>query len=167
MSNILAALTLGYLAGLSNKAMVQAAIDFKGLPHRLEWVVNIDGVDFFNDSKSTNANSTITAINALSEHYSSLVLIAGGIAKKEDYSVMFELIGDKAEAVVLIGEAAESFASSITNCVVEIAQSMEQALSIAKCYTANGAILLSPACASFDMYEDFNARGEDFKRLLA
>jgi UDP-N-acetylmuramoylalanine--D-glutamate ligase len=167
MSNILAALTLGYLAGLSNKAMVQAAIDFKGLPHRLEWVVNIDGVDFFNDSKSTNANSTITAINALSEHYSSLVLIAGGIAKKEDYSVMFELIGDKAEAVVLIGEAAESFASSITNCVVEIAQSMEQALSIAKCYTANGAILLSPACASFDMFEDFNARGEDFKRLLA
>ena len=167
MSNILAALTLGYLAGLSNKAMTQAVIDFKGLPHRLEWVVNMDGVDFYNDSKSTNAVSTITAINALSEHYPSLVLIAGGIAKKEDYSAMFELIGGKTEAVVFIGEAAESFASNITNCVVEVAQSMEQALSIAKCYAAGGAILLSPACSSFDMYDDFNARGDDFKRLLA
>jgi len=167
ISNILAALTLGNLAGLSNKAMTQAAIDFKGLPHRLEWVANMDGVDFFNDSKSTNAISTITAISALSEHYPSLVLIAGGIAKKEDYSAMFGLIGEKTAAVVLIGEAAESFSSSITNCVVEVAQSMEQALSIAKCYAASGAILLSPACASFDMYDDFNARGEDFKRLLA
>jgi len=167
ISNVLAALTLGHLAGLSNKAMTQAASDFKGLPHRLEWVVNMDGVDFFNDSKSTNAISTITAINALSESYPSLVLIAGGIAKKEDYSAMFELIGEKAEAVVFIGEAAESFALSITGCVVEIAQSMEQALSIAKCYASSGAILLSPACASFDMYDDFNARGEDFKRLLS
>jgi UDP-N-acetylmuramoylalanine--D-glutamate ligase len=167
MSNILAALTLGHLAGLSNRAMTQAVVNFKGLPHRLEWVVNKDGVDFFNDSKSTNANSTITAINALSDHYPTLVLIAGGIAKKEDYSAMFDLIGDKTEAVVLIGEAAEGFASNITNCVVEIAQSMEQALLIAKCYTASGAVLLSPACASFDMYEDFNARGDDFKRLLA
>ena len=167
MSNILAALTLGHLAGLSNKAMLQAVIDFKGLPHRLEWVVNLDGVDYFNDSKSTNANSTITAINALSEHYSSLVLIAGGIAKKEDYSAMFELIGEKTEAVVLIGEAADSFASHITNCVVEVAQSMDQALSIAKCYATDGAILLSPACASFDLYDDFNVRGDDFKRLLS
>jgi len=166
MSNVLAAFTLGHLVGLPNKAMTQAAIEFTGLPHRLEWVVNMDGVDFFNDSKSTNAISTITAINALSEGYPSLVLIAGGIAKKEDYSAMFELIDEKAEAVVFIGEAAEGFASNITNCAVEVAQSMEQALSIAKCYAPSGAILLSPACASFDMYDDFNARGEDFKRLL-
>jgi len=166
MSNVLAALTLGHLAGFPNNAMTQAVVDFKGLPHRLEWVVSMDGVDFFNDSKSTNAISTITAINALSESYPSLVLIAGGIAKKEDYSAMFELIGEKAEAVVFIGEAAESFASNITNCAVEVAQSMAQALSIAKCYAPSGAILLSPACASFDMYDDFNARGEDFKRLL-
>lgn len=166
MSNVLAALTLGHLAGFSNKAMTQAVVDFKGLPHRLEWVVSMDGVDFFNDSKSTNAISTITAINALSENYSSLVLIAGGIAKNEDYSAMFELIGEKTEAVIFIGEVAESFASNITNSVVEVAQSMEQALSIAKCYVASGAVLLSPACASFDMYDDFNARGEDFKNLL-
>lgn len=167
MSNILAALTLGHLAGLSNSAMSKAVIEFTGLPHRLEWVSNVDNVDFFNDSKSTNAISTITAINALSEHYPSLVLIAGGIAKKEDYSAMFELIDEKVQTVVLIGEAAESFALNITNCVVEIAQSMQQALAIAKCYATSGAILLSPACASFDMYADFNARGEDFKRLLA
>jgi UDP-N-acetylmuramoylalanine--D-glutamate ligase len=79
---------------------------------------------------------------------------------------MFELIGEKTEAVVLIGEAAESFSLNITNCVVEVVQTMEQAVLVAKCYAVGGAILLSPACASFDMYEDFNARGEDFKRLL-
>jgi len=166
MSNMLAALTLGRLAGLPIQAMIQATKNFKGLPHRLEWVTNSDNVDFFNDSKSTNAISTITAINALSEHYPSLVLIAGGIAKKEDYSAMFQLIGEKVTASVFIGEAAEQFALGINNCVVETAQSMEQALIIAKCYTSDGAILLSPACASFDMYDDFNARGDDFKRLL-
>ena len=166
MSNMLAALTLGHLTGLPNEAMIQAAINFKGLPHRLEWVTNSDNVDFFNDSKSTNAISTITAINALSEHYPSLVLIAGGIAKKEDYSAMFQLIGEKVTAAVFIGEAAEQFALGINNCVVETAQSMEQALFLAKCYASDGAILLSPACASFDMYDDFNARGDEFKRLL-
>ncbi len=79
---------------------------------------------------------------------------------------MFQLIGEKVTASVFIGEAAEQFALGINNCVVETAQSMEQALFIAKCYTSDGAILLSPACASFDMYDDFNARGDDFKRLL-
>ena len=166
MSNMLAALTLGRLAGLPIQAMIQATKNFKGLPHRLEWVTNSDNVDFFNDSKSTNAISTITAINALSEHYPSLVLIAGGIAKKEDYSAMFQLIGEKVTAAVFIGEAAEQFALGINNCVVETAQSMEQALFLAKCYASDGAILLSPACASFDMYDDFNARGDEFKRLL-
>ena len=166
MSNMLAALTLGHLAGLPIQAMIQATKNFKGLPHRLEWVTNSDNVDFFNDSKSTNAISTITAINALSEHYPSLVLIAGGIAKKEDYSAMFQLIGEKVTAAVFIGEAAEQFALGINNCVVETAQSMEQALFLAKCYASDGAILLSPACASFDMYDDFNARGDEFKRLL-
>lgn len=142
-------------------------MDFNGLPHRLEWVTKLDNVDFFNDSKSTNAISTITAINALSEYYPSLVLIVGGIAKKEDYCAMFKLIGEKADAVVLIGESSKDFSSSISNCIVEVANSMDEAVSLAKCYVANGAILLSPACASFDMYKDFNERGDDFKRLLS
>ena len=167
MSNILGALTLGHLAGITNKAMVEAIMDFNGLPHRLEWVTKLDNVDFFNDSKSTNAISTITAINALSEYYPSLVLIVGGIAKKEDYCAMFKLIGEKADAVVLIGESSKDFSSSISNCIVEVANSMDEAVSLAKCYVANGAILLSPACASFDMYKDFNERGDDFKRLLS
>ena len=167
MSNILGALTLGHISGLPIKSMVEAIINFKGLPHRLEWVTKLESVDFFNDSKSTNAISTITAINALSEYYSSLVLIVGGIAKKEDYCEMFELISEKADAVVLIGEASQEFSSSISSCIVEIASSMEEAVSLAKCYAANGAILLSPACASFDMYKDFGERGDDFKRLLA
>ena len=82
---------LGSQIGLSLKSMVRAAKDFKGLKHRLEWVVNLKGVDYFNDSKSTNSISTITAINALSEKYKSLILIAGGIAKNEDYSETFSV----------------------------------------------------------------------------
>ncbi|MDP6728159.1 MAG: UDP-N-acetylmuramoyl-L-alanine--D-glutamate ligase, partial [Gammaproteobacteria bacterium] len=90
VENVLAALTLGRQAGLSAQEMIQVAKSFTGLPHRLEWVINLNGVDYYNDSKSTSAISTITAIEALSDRYKSIVLIAGGIAKKEDYSKLFQ-----------------------------------------------------------------------------
>ena len=82
VENVLAALTLGQQAGLSVQEMIQVAKSFTGLPHRLEWVTNLSGVDYFNNSKSTNAISTITAIEALSDRYKSIVLITGGDCKK-------------------------------------------------------------------------------------
>ena len=164
VENILAALSLGHQIGLSLKSMVRAAKDFKGLKHRLEWVVNLKGVDYFNDSKSTNSISTITAIKALSEKYKSLILIAGGIAKNEDYSEMFQLISEKIDAVILIGESATLFSQRINGCPVSIVESMEQAVISSKAIAKEGAILLSPGCASFDMFVDFNERGEVFKR---
>ena len=164
VENVLAALTLGHQVGLSVEEMIQVAKSFTGLPHRLEWVTNLNGVDYFNNSKSTNAISTITAIEALSDRYKSIVLIAGGIAKKEDYSKLFQLISEKINAVILIGESATLFSQQINGCPVSIVESMKQAVISSKAIAKEGAILLSPGCASFDMFVDFNERGEVFKR---
>ena len=164
VENVLAALTLGHQVGLSVEEMIQVAKSFTGLPHRLEWVAKLSGVDYFNNSKSTNAISTITAIEALSDRYKSIVLIAGGIAKKEDYSKLFQLISEKINAVILIGESATLFSQQINGCPVSIVESMKQAVISSKAIAKEGAILLSPGCASFDMFVDFNERGEVFKR---
>jgi len=164
VENVLTALSLGQQAGLSVQEMTQVAKSFTGLPHRLEWVANLSGVDYFNNSKSTNAISTITAIEALSDRYKSIVLIAGGIAKKEDYSKLFQLISEKIDAVILIGESATLFSQQINGCPVSIVESMKQAVISSKAIAKEGAILLSPGCASFDIFVDFNERGEVFKR---
>ena len=164
VENVLAALTLGQQVGLSVQEMIQVAKSFTGLPHRLEWVINLNGVDYYNDSKSTSAISTITAIEALSDRYKSIVLIAGGIAKKEDYSKLFQLISEKIDAVILIGESGTLFSQQINGCPVSIVESMKQAVISSKAIAKEGAILLSPGCASFDMFVDFNERGEVFKR---
>ena len=166
IENILAALSLGDMIGLSIANMVNATKAFKGLEHRLEFVTNINSVDYFNDSKSTNANSTITAINALSDRYDSIILIAGGIAKNEDYSTMFRLIGKKIQSIFLIGESKELFSQNIKGCSVNLVESMEEAVISSKKLAKEGAVLLSPGCASFDMFSDFSERGVVFKNLV-
>jgi UDP-N-acetylmuramoylalanine--D-glutamate ligase len=166
IENLLAALTLGYRFGLSLKVMTQAAIDFKGLEHRLEFVSTINDIDYYNDSKSTNAISSITAVNALFEKYNNLILIAGGISKKEDYSEFFKLINEKVNAVILIGECSSNFSKQITAPHVEVVESMKKAVSMATSMAEGGAVLLSPGCASFDMFSNFNERGETFKRFV-
>ena len=166
IENLLAALTLGHRFGLTLKVMVQAAIDFKGLEHRLEFVSTINDIDYYNDSKSTNAISSITAVNALFEKYNNLILISGGISKKEDYSEFFKLINEKVNAVVLIGECSSDFSKQITAPHVEVVDSMKKAVSMATSMAEGGAVLLSPGCASFDMFSDFNERGDVFKRFV-
>ncbi len=166
IENLLAALTLGHRFGLTLKVMTQAAIDFKGLEHRLEFVSTINDIDYYNDSKSTNAISSITAVNALFEKYNNLILIAGGISKKEDYSEFFKLINEKVNAVVLIGECSSDFSKQITAPHVEVVDSMKKAVSMATSMAEGGAVLLSPGCASFDMFSDFNERGDVFKRFV-
>ena len=163
IENLLAALTLGYQFGLPIKEMIKAAKTFKGLPHRLEFITSINHVDFYNDSKSTNAVSTQTAVNSLLEKYSQLVLILGGIAKQENYSELIELINEKVETVVLIGDSSKVFSEQLSVPTLKIARSMEEAVGLSKSLTKNGAVVLSPACASFDMFDDFNDRGNQFK----
>ena len=163
IENMLASLTLGYRFGLSINTMKEAAIEFKGLVHRLEFVSTMNQVDFYNDSKSTNAISTITAINALYTKYTNLVLILGGIAKKEDYSEMFKLINQKVKTVVLIGESSSDFFRHIDGPWVVISESMKEAVEVSKAVAESGAVVLSPGCASFDMFDNFSNRGEVFK----
>ena len=163
IENMLASLTLGYRFGLSVNTMKEAAIEFKGLVHRLEFVSTMNQVDFYNDSKSTNAISTITAINALYTKYTNLVLILGGIAKKEDYSEMFKLINQKVKTVVLIGESSSDFFRHIDGPWVVISESMKEAVEVSKAVAESGAVVLSPGCASFDMFDNFSNRGEMFK----
>ena len=134
--------------------------------HRLEFVSTINDIDYYNDSKSTNAISTITAINALFEKYNNLTLIVGGVSKKEDYSEFFKLINQKVRVVVLIGECRDDFLKQITCPHVQVVESMKKAVSIATLMSESGAVLLSPGCASFDMFIDFNDRGEAFKRFV-
>lgn len=163
VSNVLAALTLGNTIGLNIDSMIATIKTFKGLEHRLEQVVKKHNVDYYNDSKATNAIATITALNALADKYQNIVLIAGGIKKQEDYSALFKLIDDKVSHVVLIGQSAQALGSNIHCAKVHHVNALQAAINTASTLIDNGAILFSPACASFDMFNDFEHRGQVFK----
>ncbi|MBT6327070.1 MAG: UDP-N-acetylmuramoyl-L-alanine--D-glutamate ligase [Candidatus Thioglobus sp.] len=163
VANMLAALALGDQIGLSVELMAQSIKNFKGLEHRLEWVAKKQGVDYYNDSKATNSISTIQALKALIDKHENIVLIAGGIAKEEDYSVMFKLIDENVFGVVLIGQSAADFGQSLNRPQVSYAQTMSEAVNLASGMLNDGVIVLSPACASFDMFANFEERGQAFK----
>jgi UDP-N-acetylmuramoylalanine--D-glutamate ligase len=166
ITNALAAFTLGSVLGLPIDSMVSSIKLFKGLEHRLEMVGSINNTTYYNDSKATNAISAIKALQALVNSYEDIVLIAGGIAKNEDYSEFFKLINQKVSQVVLIGVSADYFASGIENEKVNFASSMTEAVKVANSLTKGGVVLLSPACASFDMFDNFEKRGEIFKEAV-
>ncbi|KAA0444217.1 MAG: UDP-N-acetylmuramoyl-L-alanine--D-glutamate ligase [Candidatus Thioglobus sp.] len=160
--NILAALALGSQINLKTSAMIAAIKAFKGLEHRLEWVCKKDNINYYNDSKSTNSASTIAAINALIPTNNDIALILGGIQKQEDYTSLFALINQSIKIVILIGESTPNFAPKITTKTTH-AKSIQDATHIAQSLINNGIILLSPACASFDMFDNFEHRGQVFK----
>ena len=161
-SNILAAFALGEQIGLRTTAMVRCVQTFSGLAHRLEWVCHQQGVDYYNDSKATNAIATMSAVHALSEQYQQICLIMGGMQKPEDYSELFQLIDQCVAHVVLIGQDAKAMARSIHQATIAYADSMQTAVKAAQ-QTSAEVIVLSPACASFDLFDNFEHRGEVFK----
>ena len=163
--NVLAALTLGGEIGLNIDSMIASIKKFKGLEHRLEWVVKKDNIDYYNDSKATNTTATITALNALIDKYENIVLIVGGIKKQEDYTPLFKLINKHITAVVLIGKDAPQFEKEITTKTTR-AKTMQDAVNTAQLMINNGTILLSPACTSFDMFDNFEQRGKMFKECI-
>ena len=163
--NILAALALGEQIKLPMTSMIQSIKRFKGLKHRLEWVAEKHNIDYYNDSKATNAISTITAIQALMYKHQNIVLILGGIAKQEDYTQLFKLINKSMTGVILIGQSAHQFEREINTNTIH-AQTMQEAVNIARSIINKGAILLSPGCASFDMFDNFEQRGNAFKGVI-
>lgn len=176
VANALAAAALCNAIGIDKTSIIQALRDFKGLPHRVEWVANIEGVDFYDDSKGTNVGATCAAIagmtknDAKSGHRQKVVLIAGGDGKGQDFSPLAPAIQANARAVVLIGrDAALIEAVLLATPSVEKqvplykAADLPEAVSIAKKMASAGdAVLLSPACASFDMFRNYVHRAEVF-----
>lgn len=161
IQNALAALALGYAAGLPFDAMITALKEFKGLPHRTQLVAQINGVNWINDSKATNVGAAIAAMLGLSGKH---VLIAGGMGKGADFSELTEVVEQHCRAVVLMGEDADKIQSVLPkNVIVKHVADMHSAVLAAKELALPGDnVLLAPACASFDMFDNFEHRGDVF-----
>ena len=160
-ANALAALALGAAIDLPMPAMLDALREFPGLKHRTEWVAEIDGVSWYNDSKGTNVGATLAAIEGLPGRH---VLIAGGQAKGADFSGLRDVAAERLRAAVLIGQDADRLVQALDQVVpVRTARDMHDAVAIAAELAERGDnVLLSPACASFDMFRNFEHRGDVF-----
>jgi len=146
-------------------ALIEAIKRFKGVEHRIEFVSEIDGVKFFNDSKATNVDSTAKALQAFQRN---IIVILGGKDKGSDYTVLSGLIRERVKRIVLIGAASDKIASQLAgDAPMTPAGSMEDAvLKSMEVATAGDTVLLSPACASFDMFDNFEHRGKVFKEAV-
>ena len=169
LSNALAALAIGYQAGFSMDGMLAALRRFKGLEHRCEWVSNHRGVEYFNDSKGTNIGATKAAIEGLSEgKKGKLYLIAGGVGKGADFMPLSSVVSQHVEQVFLFGESQEQMAEAFNSkahyhCVQSLSEAMKE---VGKAVNVGDVVLFSPACASFDMFKNFEHRGQVFKELV-
>lgn len=165
VANALAALALGTAINLPEEIMIKTLREFSGLPHRCQWVAKINDVDWYNDSKGTNVGATHAAIEGLGKEITGkIILIAGGLGKGADFTPLQKPIKKYVRAVILIGKDAEIIKQALKNHTQIIhADSMENAVFLAK-QTAqpHDIALLSPACASFDMFNNFEHRGEEF-----
>jgi UDP-N-acetylmuramoylalanine--D-glutamate ligase len=161
VENVMAAILVALAAELPLDAIREGVRTFLPLHHRLEPVAEVDGVQYVDDSKATNPGSVIAAMRSFDER--PIVLIAGGKAKGTDFGEMGKVISSRAKAVVLIGEAAGEIAAVVKRAKIERAGSMEEAVATAQALAAPGdVVLLSPGCASFDMFRSAEHRGELF-----
>jgi UDP-N-acetylmuramoylalanine--D-glutamate ligase len=160
-ANALAALALGEAVGLPRSAMLEALESFPGLSHRSSWVADIGGVRYIDDSKGTNVGAAIAAVAGMP---GPLVMIAGGEGKGQDFAPLGKAFQGKVREAVLIGKDAPAIAAALKGmCRTETVSSMEAAVSRAhRIAVAGDTVLLSPACASFDMFRDYGHRGDVF-----
>jgi len=160
-ANALAALALGEAAGLPMDAMCEALESFPGLPHRSAWVADIGGVRYVDDSKGTNVGATLAAVSGMP---GPLVMILGGEGKGQDFMPLAAAFRGKVRHAVLIGKDAPALAAALSGvCSTETADSMQAAVGAAyACARAGDTVLLSPACASLDMFRDYGHRGDVF-----
>lgn len=165
LENAMAASTMAILAGCNIKSVKRTLESFRGLEHRLEFVRELDGVRFINDSKGTNVGAVLKSLEGFTEP---LILIAGGRDKAGDFSLLRPLVKEKVKCLILIGEAREKIRKVLGDLTETImATSLEEAVRLAKGNATKGdVVLLSPACASFDMFKDFEDRGRQFKDIV-
>ena len=172
VSNAMAAAATAFAAGAKPEAIRESLAQFPGLAHRLETVGSVAGVRCVNDSKATNVDSLAVALDAFADP---ILLIAGGVGKGQDFSGLAGAVTERTAAVFLIGEAAGELEDAWAAASPVQCESLESAIEAAfteagrlrDCGQPVGPILLSPGCASFDMFRDYEARGEAFREIVA
>jgi UDP-N-acetylmuramoylalanine--D-glutamate ligase len=165
IDNVLASMTVAGCYGVTARAMSETIVNFRGVEHRIEFVATVNGISFFNDSKATNVDSTIKAVESFDGN---IVIILGGKDKGAPYEPLLEAMKSRVKHVILIGAAADRIAEAIgSRFPVSRASSMREAvrqgLDIGK---PGDSVLLSPACASFDMFDNYEHRGKVFKEVV-
>ncbi|MBP9665006.1 MAG: UDP-N-acetylmuramoyl-L-alanine--D-glutamate ligase [Pyrinomonadaceae bacterium] len=168
VENVLAAMAAGLACGASPESMRQTVAEFKGVAHRIEFVAEIAGVNFYNDSKATSVDATSKALEALSSPTGKTILILGGRGKNAPYAPLIPLIESSVRVLVLIGEDADNIESQLAgHAPMMRADSLEDAVGKGFAAAESGdSVLLAPACASFDMFRSFEERGEVFKAAV-
>ncbi|WP_089658586.1 UDP-N-acetylmuramoyl-L-alanine--D-glutamate ligase [Franzmannia pantelleriensis] len=168
-ANALAALAVGHHLGLPVSVMRGVLGHFAGLPHRCEWIAEIDGVSWINDTKGTNVGATLAAIRGIGPTLSGkLILLAGGVGKGADFSPLATAAGEYVGTALLFGVDAERLARALgaaveTHCVEDLSAAMALAQTLA---SPGDCVLLSPACASFDQFANYQDRGDQFRRWV-
>jgi UDP-N-acetylmuramoylalanine--D-glutamate ligase len=164
LENVLAAVCASTLMGCAPEKIRQAVRDFKAVEHRLEFVATIRGVDYYNDSKATNVDATIKALESFPAN---IHLILGGKDKGSDYTVLNDLLRQRVKRVYTIGAAAAKIESQIKGPEVVHAETLENAIRKANAVAQSGdVVLLAPACASFDQFKSYEHRGKVFKEIV-
>ena len=166
VENALAAIAASAICGLSPQQIAQGLSSFKPLEHRLEYAGSINQIAFYNDSKATNVSSTLKALSAFPKE--KLILIAGGRDKGTDLSELVDTVKEKAGAVILLGEAKQRFAQALSDGGfkdIHFVDDLEQAIELGEKLNS-GPVVLSPACASYDMFKNYEERGRVFKELV-
>lgn len=166
IKNVMAAIIIAKLFGIDSNTIKRSISSFTGVEHRIEFVRELNGVKYYNDSKGTNPDSTEVAIAAMD---SNVILIAGGYDKNSNFDNLIEKSKDKLKTVILLGETADKISNSCKKSKVEfyIVKDLNKAVELAKKLSLKGEdVLLSPACASWDMYSNYEARGRHFKDLV-
>ena len=165
VENVLAALAAGLACGAAPESLRRTAAEFQPVEHRLEFVAEINGVRFFNDSKATSVDAALKALEAFADDAGKIVLILGGRGKKAPYAPLAPLIRQRVRKLVLIGEDATVIETELKGAApFEHATDMQDAVARSLAAAESGdVVLLAPACASFDMFESFEHRGKAFK----
>lgn len=167
--DVLAACLCAFFAGVKPEAMAQVLKNFKGVEHRLEYVATINGVKYYNDSKATNTDSAVKALEAFKDGH--VILLAGGHDKMTGLDDFMEMVKKQTDALILLGEARKRFAQAaekhgVKNIILvdgDFEEAVRKASSIAK---APEVVLLSPACSSYDMFNNYPERGRAFKKIV-
>ncbi len=164
--NSMAAAIAGSLSNVRKPVIKESLSDFQNVEHRLEYVANVHGIEFINDSKATNVNSTWYALESQSKP---IIWIAGGRDKGNDYTELIPLVKQKVKAIICLGIENEKIKETFGDMVEIIAETQSAQEAVQMAYnmgTPGDVVLLSPACASFDLFENFEDRGCQFKKAV-